>query len=336
MKRLGLAAVLLAMGTTAQAQATDCPAAVSGFSGQNAARDICLRSKDVFQLLSPQLGVSITGGNPVLGQGGTLGGLGHFTIEARVSGVLNGDVPDIGQWSSPSTTAPAPQELLTKTFPVALPAVDGAIGVFKGLPLGLTNVGGIDLLWSAAYIPTIDQDEFQITPKTNLKFGYGARVGLLQESLVMPGVSATWMKRDLPTTTMTGSANFTTSSMSFTMADAAIKTTSWRLVASKSLIMFGLAVGAGQDSYDQSAMFSGSATTALTGTTSFGPFALDNKMTRTNYFANASINLLLLKIVGEIGQVSGGELTPTPFNTFSGGAADDGRLYGSVGLRFSW
>jgi hypothetical protein len=336
MKRLGLAAVLLTVSATAGAQVTDCPAAVGGVSGQNAARDICLRSKDAFQLIAPQLGTAITGGNPVLGQGGTLGGIGHFTVEARVISVLNGDVPNVGDWSAPSTTAPASQQLATLPFPVPLPAVDGAIGVFKGLPLGLTNVGGIDLLLSAAYVPTIDKEQFKVTPKSNIKFGYGARLGLLQESLVVPGVSVTWMKRDLPTTTMTGSATLTGSSLSFTMADATIKTTSWRLIASKSLIIFGLAAGVGQDTYDQTATFSGSATTLLTGTSNFGPFALDNKMTRTNYFANASINLLLLKIVAEIGQVSGGDLTPTPFNTFSGGAADDSRAYGSIGLRFSF
>ena len=341
MKRLGMVLGLAVLAATpAQAQ-TDCPAAVTtpitpAQGGQNAARDICLRTKDVFQLLAPQLGAAMTGGNPVLGQGGTLGGIGKFTVEARVISVINGDVPNPGNWSAPSTSAPAPQELATLPFPVPLPAVDGALGIFKGLPLGLTNVGGIDLLVSAAYIPTLDKDDFKITPETNLKFGYGARIGLLQESLVVPGLSATWMKRDLPTTTMTGSASLTGSSMSFTMADASIKTTSWRVIASKSLIVFGLAAGFGQDSYDESASFSGSATTTLTGTTNFGPFDLAHKMTRTNYFANASINLLLLKIVGEIGQVSGGELSPAPFNTFSGGAANDSRLYGSVGLRFSW
>jgi hypothetical protein len=245
-----------------------------------------------------------------------------------------GDIPDLPQWSSPSITAPTAQTLASKNFPIGLPAVDGAIGVFKGLPLGLTNVGGIDLMLSAAYIPTVDQDNFKVTPEQNLKFGYGARVGLLQESLVVPGLSVTWMKRDLPTTTITG-ATTGSANMSFTMADAAVKTTSWRVIASKSLIIFGLAAGVGQDSYDQTATFSGTATSTA-GTSNFGPFNLDNSMTRTNYFANASINLLLLKIVGEIGQVSGGDLTPTPFNTFSTGAANDTRLYGSVGLRFNW
>jgi hypothetical protein len=48
------------------------------------------------------------------------------------------------------------------------------------------------------------------------------------------------------------------------------------------------------------------------------------------------MNLLLLKLVGEVGQVSGGTLSPLPFNTFSSTKADDSRLYGSVGLRFNW
>jgi hypothetical protein len=339
MKRLGIALGLLALASTAQAQ--DCPTAVTGAvltpaqQGQNAARDVCQRARDVFSLLAPQLGAAITGGNPVLGQGGTLGGIGKFTVEARVTSVLNGDVPDVTQWPGLQTSAPTSKTLETKPFPVPMPVVDGALGVFKGFPLGVTSVGGVDLLASVAYIPTVDQDEIKITPEANTKFGYGARIGLLGESLVMPGLSFTWMKRDLPTTTITGTGTFTGSSMSFTMADASVKTTSWRVVASKSLIFFGLAAGYGRDSYDESATFSGSAT-VLTQNTTFAPFDVSSNMTRSNVFANASINLLLLKIVGEIGQVSGGEATPAPFNTFSGGKVDDARTYFSAALRFTW
>jgi hypothetical protein len=57
-------------------------------------------------------------------------------------------------------------------------------------------------------------------------------------------------------------------------------------------------------------------------------------MTRTNYFVDASLNMLLAKIVGEIGQVSGG--TVNTYNSFSGGAADKSRLYGSLGLRIGF
>jgi len=339
MKRIGIAFALAMLATSAQAQ--DCPAGVAtavtpAQIGQNASRDVCLRAKDVFSLVAPQLGAAITGGNAVLGQGGTLGGLGHFTVEARVTAVLNGALPDIPKWSGLATTsAPASAELETKKSPVPMPVIDGAIGVFKGLPLGLTNVGGIDLLGSVTYIPTVNEDDFSVTPDANTKFGYGVRVGLLQESLLIPGLSATWMKRDLPVTTITGNGTFTGQSMSFTLGDASIKTTSWRLVASKSFILFGLAAGYGQDTYDESATFSGSATVAGTPYT-FSPFSVESKMTRSNVFANASINLLLLKLVAEVGQVSGGEVSPAPFNTFSGGKVDDARTYGSVGLRFSW
>lgn len=333
MKRLAIAAVMMSViAGTAQAQ-TSCPAATTLPSATNGARDICLRATDLYQLFAPQLGVSMTGGNPVLGQGGTLGGLGHFTVEARAIAVM-GDVPDLPNWSAPSINAPASQELASKNFPVGLPAVDGAVGIFKGLPLGLTNVGGIDALVSAVYIPDVDKDGFKVTPETNLKFGYGARVGLLQESLLIPGLSVTWMKRDIPTTTLEG-ATTGAQNLTFKMADVTLNTTAWRIIASKSFILFGLAAGYGQDSYDQKATFSGSATSTL-GTSNFGPFDLSNKMTRSTMFANASINLLLLKLVGEVGQVSGGELETAPFNTFSTGRADDSRLYGSVGLRFSW
>ena len=345
MKRLGIAAAMLVLGTTAQAQVTDCPAAAPtgviptpAQAGQNAARDICLRSKDIFQLIAPPIGTALAGGNTILGQGGTLGGLGHFTVQVRATAV-QADVPDLSKFTAPSTTPPTTQVIESSNLGVAAPALDASVGVFKGLPMGLTNVGGIDLLVNATYVPSYESDDgdFKVTPNENWAFGYGARIGLLQESLLIPGLSATWVKRDLPTTSITGATTAGTSNMSFTMADAAIKTTSWRLVASKSFILFGLAAGFGQDSYDESATFAGSATTPLSPTpTSFGPFTVGEKMTRTTYFGNVSINLLLLKIVGEIGQVSGGELTNAPFNTFSSGEPLDSRLYGSVGLRFSW
>src|SRR5436309_4869797 len=192
MKRLGVAAALLMFASSAYAQTTDCPAATGGASAQNAARDLCLQTKDIFQLFAPQLGVSITGGNATMGQGGTLGGIGHFTVEAR-GNIVMGDFPDVTKFPAPRTSTPTSQQLPSKNQIVGLPAVDGAIGIFKGLPLGLTNVGGIDLLVSASYVPTVGQsgDDFTVTPKTNLKYGFGARVGLLQESLVVPGVSFT-------------------------------------------------------------------------------------------------------------------------------------------------
>ena len=56
-------------------------------------------------------------------------------------------------------------------------------------------------------------------------------------------------------------------------------------------------------------------------------------MTRTNYFADVAMNLLVLKLVGEVGMVSGGSV-PT-YNQFST-KADASRLYGSVGIRLGF
>jgi hypothetical protein len=55
-------------------------------------------------------------------------------------------------------------------------------------------------------------------------------------------------------------------------------------------------------------------------------------MARTNYFLDVSLNIPIFKVVGEIGQVSGG--TVDTYNSFDGKAADASLLYGSVGLQF--
>jgi hypothetical protein len=64
------------------------------------------------------------------------------------------------------------------------------------------------------------------------------------------------------------------------------------------------------------------------------PVALSQNLTRTNVFADLSMNLLLFKLTGEIGQVSGG--TINTYNTFNGKQAADSRVYGSVGARFGF
>lgn len=338
-RRIFVAAAVTLVASSAQAQ-YGCPPTVATAPiasspaawKQNATHSACVQAGDVYQLMAPQLGVSLTGGNTTLGQGGTLGGLGHFQVSVR-GNIVAGDIPEVGDFPTPDTTQTQPsRELATKKQLLGLPVVDAGIGIFKGIPLGVTNVGGVDLLLSATYLPSIggEGDDFQLNPHTNLKIGYGARIGLLQESILAPGISASIIRRELPT------LDVTTLSGADTVAirDLSVKTTSWRLVASKSLLLFGLAIGAGQDRYDQSA----SAFASVDGGSTVGrvraTVSPEQKLTRTNYFADLSLNLLLFKLVGEVGQVSGGDVAT--YNSFSGGAADKSRLYGSVGLRFGF
>ena len=273
---------------------------------------------DVFDLMAPQLGLALTGGNATLGQGGNLGGPGHFSIGLR-GNVFNGDLPQVNDFPTSSPTGRV-QRTDTNALPakrqiVGLPTADAALGIFRGIPLGLTNVGGIDLLLSATYVPNIGDvgDDIQVKPDRNWQFGYGARVGLLQESLVVPGVSFTYLKRDFPTTTITGSG----SGVGIDVTDAKVKTTAFRVVASKSLLLVGLA------------LVSGTAGTFVSPQVTF-----DQKMTRTNYFLDVSLNLPVFKLIGEVGQVSGG--TVDTYNEFSTGRADKSRTYGSVGFRLGF
>jgi len=319
--------LLAAASSGAQSVATSCPAGTTALDPARRTQDACQMALDVFDLMAPQLGLALTGGNATLGQGGNLGGPGHFSIGLR-GNVFSGDLPQVNDFPTASPTGrvqrTGAQALPAKTQIVGLPTADAALGIFRGLPLGLTNVGGIDLLVSATYVPSIGDagDDIQIKPERNLQLGWGARIGLLQESLLVPGVSFTYLKRDLPTTTMTGSG----SGVGIDIADAKVKTSAFRLVASKNLVMFGLAAGVGQDRYHETALVTGT-----TGTFVSPQVAFDQKLTRTNYFLDASLNLPIFKLIGEVGQVTGG--TVDTYNEFTTGRADKSRTYGSLGFR---
>jgi hypothetical protein len=306
----------------------------------NNAADVCQQALDLVSYMVPQLGISITGGNVTLGQGGALGGLPHFTIGLRAN-VLSGAVPQVQSpnvATGPGFAATRRNPYPTSLTPLGLPAIDASVGLFKGVPLGLTNVGGVDLLLSMSYIPKITKDatssSVKVEPNSSTQIGYGVRIGLLQESLVVPGVAFSYFKRDLPTTSITGTFTPVGTNDTLAINNMSVKTNAWRLTASKSLILFTIAAGVGGDSYDTKAsVHAGLHHTLPIPVTGTSDVSFARKMSRTNYFADLGMNILLLKIVGEVGMVSGGSM-PT-YNVFKT-AADASHVYGSVGLRLGF
>ncbi|HEY4132496.1 MAG TPA: hypothetical protein VGM50_17930 [Gemmatimonadaceae bacterium] len=298
-------------------------------------QDACQQAYDIYQLLSPQLGLALAGGNATAGQGSVLGGIGHISVGVRAN-VFDGLIPDVDKYPTPNPTGAVQRTLPTSSQWLGLPTADAAVGLFKGFPLALTNILGVDALVSAAYIPTVNQNNVSITPNNNWQFGWGARVGLLSESIVVPGVSFTWIDRDLPTTDITGQTN--DQSTQFEITNLKVKTNAWRIVASKSLVMFGIAVGGGQDKYTSSAdSIAATINTTVLNTPITGRGMVpDTKqdLTRTNIFLDLSFNLPVFKLVGEVGQASGG--TVDTYNSFAGGRADRSQAYGSLGIRLSW
>jgi hypothetical protein len=315
---LGAAVVLVAAAAAVEAQANTCAPGIT--------QDACQKAVDIYQYLAPQLGTAITGGNATLGQGGALGGLGHFSLGVRVNAV-QGTLPQANDpAAAPVLTGARATAYPTKDAFVPMPTIDGALGIFKGIPLPLTNVGGVDLLVSAGYIPSVHRDDISIDPDNPVKLGYGVRISALQESIVSPGVSFTYLKRDLPVLSLTASSSNST----LHVDDLTEKTSAWRLVASKSFILFGIAAGYGQDSYKSSA----SANAMISGQTS-STISVAQDMTRSNMFADLSLNFPVFKLIAEIGQVSGGT-APATVNTFPSKGIVDSRLYGSLGFRLSW
>jgi hypothetical protein len=191
----------------------------------------------------------------------------------------------------------------------------------------VTRALALDALVSATYVPGLSRSNVAVSlPDGSLKLGFGGRLGVITESFATPSVSLTYLKRDLPTTSIVASSGNDRISVN----GIAVKTTAWRAVAGKSLGFFGLAIGGGQDEYDSRAA---GAVQVTEGPLTFngGPYTMSQKVTRTNMFADASLNFPFIKFAVEVGRVSGG--TIDTYNTFSGKRADDALSYASVGLR---
>lgn len=328
MKRIeffAVAAILVAApvvgAQSVDSRCTDAAIVGSGLEGG----DACQKAVDLYQYLGVQLGTLVAGGNAMLGQGGTLGGFGHFQAELRFN-AMHASVPDVA--GAGIAVGPARQSTYEVDEKwVGVPQVDASIGLFKGIPVGVTYVGGVDAILSASFVPDVKSGSVRIAaPDGSLKLGFGGRVGIMSESALTPGVSVTFLERDLPKTTITANAG----DDNLTVEDLKITTRSWRVVASKSFVGFGLAAGVGQDEYRARSGL----TYDVAGSRPSQTLALTIKPRRTNIFLDLSLTPFpLLRVVGEIGRVSGSGIDT--YNRFDP-AAGDSRVYGSVGLRVGY
>jgi hypothetical protein len=299
--------------------------------------DACQKGLDLVKYMTPQFAAALAIGNPTLGQGGTLGGFGRFSFDVRMSSV-SGSLPPVSSIGLSTTLASS--NITTNRQQLSSASMDLGIGLWRGYSLGDTHLGGVDAIAIMTYMTGIRSPTSNYSGLNNAnvnditvhggdaRFGYGFRVGLLQESATIPGVSISWVKRDVPTVSFGGVVGGFAGGGIIELDDFSVKTASWRATAAKSLGDFGFSIGLGQDSYDASATVLGAVFgIAGTGTQPPGSFS----MTRTNMFVDAFINLSICRLEGEYGQLSGG--TVSTVNTFDTDAAAS-RRYFTVGLRF--
>ena len=300
----------------------------SGSLTDLATQDACQKAIDVFQFMAPQLGVSLTGGNSVLGEARSLGGLGHFSLGVRANG-LRGRLPRVDQVPVAITGAVA-SDYPIKDQVIGLPAIDAAVGLVSGLDLGGIRILGVDALVNLAYVPDVSSNDFSIElPDGSLKVGLGARLTIFDEISALPSLSISFLERDLPTTTLRGVTN----GDELAVRNLDVTTSAWRAMAGKTLGPLTFVVGGGKDSYDAGAAVE---VTVNRGGNQFSTTGIDVSQTlsRTTYFADLSLNLPVVKLVAELGKVSGGTLST--YNHFGDKRADDDLQFASVGLRLRW
>src|SRR5256884_4511280 len=105
------------------------------------AQPACNTAVDAIRAFHPLAGMIVSGGNPVLGTSGSLGGIGHLTITARVNAI---------KASLPNPDS-ASQSRVPSSFHGAIPAplVEAALGLVRGRGGFLS----VDALGSAGVVP---------------------------------------------------------------------------------------------------------------------------------------------------------------------------------------
>src|SRR3989442_6313021 len=156
------------------------------------ATSACNTAVDAMRAFHPLAGMIVSGGNPVLGTSGSLGGIGHLTVTARVNAITA---------SLPNPDS-ASQSRVPSSFHGAVPAplVEAAVGLGRGR-------GGLlagDAVGSPVVLPTgrvsglsVDSNAAHIRGAAP-GLGSGARVGLLGGSFPIPAASGRRRRRTPP------------------------------------------------------------------------------------------------------------------------------------------
>lgn len=316
--RRTVAAMSIMLGAASlAAQEPQCNTAISS------ATAACNTAVDAVKAFHPLAGMVVSGGNPVLGTAGSLGGLGHVSVTARVN-VLKASLPNPDSASQSSVPS-------RFNGVVPAPVVEAAVGLLHGMGGGLLAV---DALGSAVLLPTgvvssltVDSGAAHIG-SVALGLGYGVRVGALKGAFPVPSLSVSYMRRTLPRIQYgtLGSALGSGDQFEF---DTDLKADNYRIEAGWRFVLLDLAAGLGIDHYTSTAhiRFHDTATSTRTVT-------LDLANTRQVLFLNAGLSLAVVKLVGELGYQTGKDQKLT--TNFSGFDPKAGHVFGGIGIRFGF
>jgi hypothetical protein len=308
------------------------------------AQDECAIVAQAVDAAQPQLGILMAGGNPILGTASTggvrLGLIPRVSLTGRVN-VVGARLPDIRELEGGEANE----------FAVPAPAVGAnvSIGLTQGFNVApmIGGFGALDLLGSVSVLPLSLLDDFG---DNAFSWGAGARVGLIRESFVTPGVSVSLMYRDLgdvsfgtvcdgnlgPSVTAPTDPDRRSCTADGDFGEIEFGLSNWsaRAAISKRLLGLGLTAGVGYDQFETDANFAFS-TPAVAGTREiflFEDVAVDND--RWSAFLDASFTVLVASLVGEVGWMQGSDAI-TGFPEASDFDPGEGTWFGSLGFRLS-
>jgi len=284
----------------------------------------CNTGIDGARAFHPLAGLIVSGGTPLLGGAGSIGGLGHFAAAARLNAVKISlpDPDSAGQTSVPSSyvgLAPAP-------------VLEAGIGLFHGK--GASRVA-VDGLGSALLLPTGVVSGLSAVGGLHvgsvvLGLGYGIRVGALSGTFPVPSLSVSVMRRTVPRIRYGRLAPVCCGGDLFEF-DTDLRATNVRVVGGFSFARLDVAAGVGFDHYASSARIRFYDTPPAN---RVRIISLDLANSRRLVFVDAGVSLTLVKLVLELGVQTGkDQQLSTDFTDFD---PTSGHAFGSLGLRFGF
>ena len=326
---LWAAGSLLAAASALGAQGASIDPVCSASSlGDLATQDACQKTIDVYRFLAPQLSLAIAGGNVVPGEAAALDGIGHISLGFRIT-ALRASLPR-PDLLTPALTGAVASDMRVDHPPFGMAVLDVAVGLFPGLAVTGSRALALDALVNASYVPSLHQAQIDVAPSGgSLHLGYGARLTLLDESIVTPAITAEVARRDLPTTSLAISPG----PDRLAARNLHARTTQWRGLVGKHLGTLLIVIGGGQDRDNSSADITVDLLRSGTGLAA-GPIPVTQHLTRTTVFADLSLGLSTLRLTAEVGRA--GATSAGTFNTFGSEHAGDAQNYASLGVRVHW
>jgi hypothetical protein len=316
-------------------------------------REHCVVVAQAVESAQPQLGILLAGGNPTLGTAST-GGL-RLGVLPRVTGSVRLNL--VGVRLPDLLVDDGAAARINRALGLPAPALGAnvGVGVWPGIGVapGIGGIGSVDLMGSATYLPFrmlgvrgFDEES------PDIAWGFGARVGLLRESFIAPGVSVSVMRRSLGRVAFgdvcRGSAiQDPTSGPGFYQCvetnergdagEFAFDLTNWstRLAAGKRLLGLGLTVGLGHDRFRSDLEVGVRAPDDALGRF-YRADDLRLAQSRTSAFVNLSYTLLVGTLALEGGVMQGGDAVEGFRRDLSDFDPRKGTAFGSIGARIAF